>query len=56
MAIEIDMKKLSKEYNVEIKLKNLHQWRFRVWVGMKLMEAAAWLMWVNVEFIEDENS
>jgi hypothetical protein len=56
MAIEIDMKNVAKKWNVEIKLKNIKQWRFRVWVGTKIIELAAWVLWsdIEIEFTGDE--
>lgn len=61
MGIEIDMKDAAKqiEFKVEMKLvgvelKNLNQWKVRVWIGRKLIELAAWVIWAQVKFIEDE--
>jgi hypothetical protein len=54
MAIDIDAKDLANQLTIEARVKNFNQWKIRIWIGTKLIQLAGWVMWANIEFIEDE--
>ncbi len=53
MKFNSDAKNLASQVTVEVTIKNYQQWGARVWIGTKLIQFAAWLMWVNVVFISE---
>jgi hypothetical protein len=53
-GVEIDTRDFANQIEIEVKLKNLNQWKFRMWLGAKLMKLAAWIMWCNIRLVEDK--
>ncbi len=50
--VELDTKQLANKVTVSVKLKNINQWRVRIWIGTRLMRLAALIMWVDIEIEE----
>jgi len=51
---ELDIKPLAQQIVLDIKLKNLRQWQWRVRVAMWLIDLAARVMWMKAEVeVED---
>jgi hypothetical protein len=56
MAIDVDMKELAEQFEIEVRLKNLNQWKIRIWLGRKLIQLAAWIIWADIKFADDEEA
>lgn len=51
-TVDVDIKKYANEGTINVAIKHFKHWKIRVWVGMRLMRLAAWIMWCNIEFKE----
>jgi hypothetical protein len=46
----VDMKEMANRVTITATLKNARQFHWRVWLGVRLIKLAAWVMWMDVEF------
>ena len=49
----VDMKPVAQHITVQARLKRMEEFGWRVWLGVCLIRLAAWIMWMNVEIVED---
>jgi hypothetical protein len=54
MKFDASAKDLGNRMTIDVKIADYGQWKIRIWIGTKLVQLAAWIMWVNVKFVEDE--
>ena len=52
--ITLDMKELAKRQTAHLTLTNYKSFRWRVWLGKQLFRLAFCIMWMGVEFDEDD--
>lgn len=45
-------KGMAKSITLVVRFKGFKQWSFRLWIATQLIRLAAWVAWVNVEFID----
>jgi hypothetical protein len=50
--LEFDAKELGGRVTMVVTIRRYNQWCFRIWLGVKLIRLAAWIMWMNVEIEE----
>jgi len=50
MDVTLDTKRLIQDQNMtlNVKIYNLNQWRWRLWLGKHIIRLAAWVMWMDV--------
>ncbi len=51
---EINLRDIASKITVTVTIKNETQWRWRIWLAVQLIKLAAWVAWMNVEFVENE--
>ena len=52
--LDLDTRKLLKAFNLKLRIKGLRQWGIRTWIGVRLIQLAAWIMWLDVEIEIEE--
>lgn len=45
----IPIKSVLKNATLNVRLTGVKRWRVRLWIGMRLIRLAAWIMWMNIE-------
>ena len=55
MAIaEVDMRNLANRITMTVRLKRHKEWRWRLWLGVKLIQLAAFVMWMRPDVSFDD--
>ena len=47
----VDMRDVASKYMLTLRIKRADQWRWRLKLGLWLIQLAAWVMWVKIEIV-----
>lgn len=49
----LDSRRIAKRVTVQVRIKRFTEWRWRLKLGLLLFRLAAWVMWVNIEIVDN---
>jgi hypothetical protein len=50
----LSAKSLMRSLTLTVRISRMPELRFRLWLGMKLIRLAAWVMWCNIRLEKDD--